>query len=105
MTRPGPKTGPHGARTALLRVRVSEGEREAYQAAARRAGVSVGEWVRRALVPAAHACCGGSGMLSCESCNGSGEAGSWGGTCYECKGQGALPCSECLAAAEKEREG
>jgi len=30
-------------------VRVSEAEREAYQAAARRAGVSVGEWVREAL--------------------------------------------------------
>lgn len=52
MTRPGPKTGPHGARTALLRVRVSEGEREAYQAAARRAGVSVGEWVRAKLADA-----------------------------------------------------
>lgn len=106
MTRPGPKPGPHGARTARLVVRVTPLELSAYQAAAGRAGVSMGEWVRRSLVPAAHACYGGSGMLSCESCNGSGEAGSWGGTCYECKGQGALPCSECIpAAAEKEHGG
>ena len=47
---PGRPPGPPGSqRTARLVVRVSEAEREAYQAAARRAGVSVGEWVREAL--------------------------------------------------------
>lgn len=50
--RPGPgrPPGPPGSqRTARLVVRVSDAEREAYQAAARRAGVSVGEWVRAEL--------------------------------------------------------
>lgn len=105
MTRPGPKPGPGSQRTARLVVRVTPAELSAYQAAAGRAGVSMGEWVRRALVPAAHACCGGSGMLTCERCNGCGEDGPWGGTCHECKGQGALPCAECMAAAEKEHGG
>jgi len=47
MTRPGPKPGPQGARTARLVVRVTPAELSAYQAAAGRAGVSMGEWVRR----------------------------------------------------------
>ena len=47
MTRPGPKPGPPGSqRTARLVVRVTPAELSAYQAAAGRAGVSVGEWVR-----------------------------------------------------------
>ena len=49
MTRPGPKPGPQGARTARLVVRVTPAELSAYQAAAGRAGVSMGEWVRDAL--------------------------------------------------------
>ena len=48
MTRPGPKPGPPGSqRTARLVVRVTPAELSAYQAAAGRAGVSMGEWVRR----------------------------------------------------------
>lgn len=46
---PGP---PGSQRTARLVVRVSEAERQAYQAAAKRAGVSVGEWVRTELADA-----------------------------------------------------
>ena len=47
MTRPGPKPGPPGSqRTARLVVRVTPLELSAYQAAAGRAGVSMGEWVR-----------------------------------------------------------
>ena len=50
MTRPGPKPGPPGSqRTARLVVRVTPAELSAYQAAAGRAGVSMGEWVREAL--------------------------------------------------------
>ena len=50
MTRPGRPTGPQGARTARLVVRVTPADLEGYQAAAGRAGVSMGEWVRgRAL--------------------------------------------------------
>ncbi len=51
MTRPGPKPAPPGSqRTARLVVRVTPLELSAYQAAAGRAGVSMGEWVRgRAL--------------------------------------------------------
>ena len=50
MTRPGPKPGPPGSqRTARLVVRVTPAELSAYQAAAGRAGVSVGEWVRTEL--------------------------------------------------------
>ena len=50
MTRPGPKPGPPGSqRTARLVVRVTPLELSAYQAAAGRAGVSMGEWVRTAL--------------------------------------------------------
>ena len=53
MTRPGPKPGPPGSqRTARLVVRVSPAEQAAYQAAAGRAGVSVGEWVRAKLADA-----------------------------------------------------
>ena len=53
MTRPGPKPGPPGSqRTARLVVRVTPAELSAYQAAAGRAGVSVGEWVRGALADA-----------------------------------------------------
>jgi len=48
VTRPGPKPGPPGSqRTARLVVRVTPAELSAYQAAAGRAGVSMGEWVRR----------------------------------------------------------
>ena len=47
MTRPGRPTGPQGARTARLVVRVTPAELSDYQAAAGRAGVSMGEWVRR----------------------------------------------------------
>ena len=50
MTRPGPKPGPPGSqRTARLVVRVTPAELEGYQAAAGRAGVSMGEWVRETL--------------------------------------------------------
>ncbi len=50
MTRPGPKPGPPGSqRTARLVVRVTAADVEAYKAAAGRAGVSVGEWVRTEL--------------------------------------------------------
>ncbi len=50
MTRPGPKPGPPGSqRTARLVVRVTPAELSAYQAAAGRAGVSMGEWVRESL--------------------------------------------------------
>ena len=50
MTRPGPKPGPPGSqRTARLVVRVTPLELSAYQAAAGRAGVSMGEWVRGRL--------------------------------------------------------
>lgn len=50
MTRPGPKPGPPGSqRTARLVVRVTPAELSAYQAAAGRAGVSMGAWVRAAL--------------------------------------------------------
>lgn len=50
MTRPGPKPGPPGSqRTARLVVRVTPAELSAYQAAAGRAGVSMGEWVRAEL--------------------------------------------------------
>lgn len=49
MTRPGRKPGPQGARTARLVVRVTPADLEAYQAAARSAGVSMGEWVRESL--------------------------------------------------------
>lgn len=52
MTRPGRPTGPQGARTARLVVRVTPADVAAYQAAARRAGVSVGEWVRTELADA-----------------------------------------------------
>ena len=53
MTRPGPKPGPPGSqRTARLVVRVTPAELSAYQAAAGRAGVSVGEWVRAKLADA-----------------------------------------------------
>ena len=52
MTRPGPKPGPPGSqRTARLVVRVTPAELSAYQAAAGRAGVSMGEWVRGRLAP------------------------------------------------------
>ena len=52
MTRPGPKPGPPGSqRTARLVVRVTPAELSAYQAAAGRAGVSMGAWVREALAP------------------------------------------------------
>lgn len=37
--------------------------------------------------------CGGSGMLSCESCNATGMHGSGNGSCFECDGQGGMPCS------------
>lgn len=47
--RPGRKPGPQGARTARLVVRVTPADLEAYQAAARSAGVSMGEWVRESL--------------------------------------------------------
>ena len=48
MTRPGPKPGPPGSqRTARLVVRVTPADLEGYQAAAGRAGVSMGAWVRR----------------------------------------------------------
>ena len=50
MTRPGRPTGPQGARTARLVVRVTPADLAAYQAAAGRAGVSVGEWVRGRLL-------------------------------------------------------
>lgn len=46
MTRP---TGPDGPRTARLHVRCTPDDLAAYQAAAGRAGVSVGEWVRKRL--------------------------------------------------------
>ena len=47
----GPKPGPPGSqRTARLVVRVTPAELSAYQAAAGRAGVSVGEWVRGRLL-------------------------------------------------------
>ena len=50
MTRPGPKPGPPGSqRTARLVVRVTPAELSAYQAAAGRAGVSMGAWVRGRL--------------------------------------------------------
>lgn len=50
MTRPGRPPGPPGSqRTARLVVRVTPADVAAYQAAARRAGVSVGEWVRERL--------------------------------------------------------
>lgn len=51
MTRakPGRPPGPQGARTARLVVRVTPAEQAAYQAAAVRAGVSMGEWVRGRL--------------------------------------------------------
>lgn len=50
MTRPGPKPGPPGSqRTARLVVRVTPADVEAYKAAAGRAGVSMGEWVRAEL--------------------------------------------------------
>ena len=50
MTRPGPKPGSPGSqRTARLVVRVTPADVEAYKAAAGRAGVSMGEWVREAL--------------------------------------------------------
>ena len=50
MTRPGPKPGPPGSqRTARLVVRVTPADVEAYKAAAGRAGVSMGEWVRQRL--------------------------------------------------------
>ena len=50
MTRPGPKPGPPGSqRTARLVVRVTPADLEGYQAAAGRAGVSMGEWVRTEL--------------------------------------------------------
>ena len=49
MTRPGRKAGPQGARTARLVVRVTPADVEAYKAAAGRAGVSMGEWVRGRL--------------------------------------------------------
>ena len=50
MTRPGPKPGPPGSqRTARLVVRVTPADVEAYKAAAGRAGVSMGEWVRTTL--------------------------------------------------------
>ena len=50
MTRPGPKPGPPGSqRTARLVVRVTPADVEAYKAAAGRAGVSMGEWVRRVM--------------------------------------------------------
>lgn len=53
MTRPGPKPGPPGSqRTARLVVRVTPADVAAYRAAARRAGVSVGEWVRAELADA-----------------------------------------------------
>lgn len=49
-TKPGPKPGPPGSqRTARLVVRVTPAELSAYQAAAGRAGVSMGEWVRARL--------------------------------------------------------
>ena len=50
MTRPDPKPGPPGSqRTARLVVRVTPADLESYQAAAGRAGVSMGEWVRTEL--------------------------------------------------------
>jgi hypothetical protein len=50
VTRPGPKPGPPGSqRTARLVVRVTPAELSAYQAAAGRAGVSMGAWVRGRL--------------------------------------------------------
>lgn len=49
VTRPGRKPGPQGARTARLHIRCTPADLAAYQAAAGRAGVSMGEWVRRAL--------------------------------------------------------
>lgn len=53
--RPGPgrPPGPTGSqRTARLVVRVTPAEAQAYRAAARRAGVSMGEWVRLELADA-----------------------------------------------------
>lgn len=48
--KPGPKPGlPGSQRTARLVVRVTPSELSAYQAAAGRAGVSMGEWVRAEL--------------------------------------------------------
>ena len=51
--KPGPKPGPPGSqRTARLVVRVTSADLEGYQAAAGRAGVSMGEWVRLELADA-----------------------------------------------------
>jgi len=50
--RPGRPTGPDGPRTARLHVRCTPDDLAAYQAAAGRAGVSVGEWVRTELADA-----------------------------------------------------
>lgn len=46
---PGRPTGPDGPRTARLHVRCTPDDLAAYQAAAGRAGVSLGEWVRGRL--------------------------------------------------------
>lgn len=51
-TKPGRPTGPQGARTARLHIRCTPADLAAYQAAAGRAGVSVGEWVRTELADA-----------------------------------------------------
>ena len=92
MTRPGPKPGPPGSqRTARLVVRVTPAELSAYQAAAGRAGVSMGEWVRTELV--------GALDVDCAACRGSGEGGG-GAPCRVCLGRGFM-----TAAAEKEHGG
>ena len=92
MTRPGPKPGPSGSqRSARLVVRVTSAELSAYQAAAGRAGVSMGALVRGRL--ASTAC------LACDA-----QSGAWDSS-TETPGYGAHQrgCST-LATPSPQRE-
>ena len=52
-TRGRPKLDPDGAPSKFLTIRTAEGEHDAYKAAAKRAGVSLSDWVRDLLNRAA----------------------------------------------------
>jgi predicted HicB family RNase H-like nuclease len=52
-TRGRPKLDPEGAPSKFLTIRTAEGEQDAYRDAAKRAGVSLSEWVRDKLNRAA----------------------------------------------------
>lgn len=50
-------------------------------------------------------CCGGSGTITCPSCNGTGKQwAGWGKetTCDECGGSGEVTCSACNGSGEED---